>query len=56
MKISDKVVPGVYSDSTLIYAPEIKFHALRFVIDKNFRTNIPNLFVAGDGVGISRVL
>jgi uncharacterized FAD-dependent dehydrogenase len=50
----DKVIPGVSSDSTLLYAPEIKFYSMRFLVNKNLETNVTNLFVAGDGAGISR--
>lgn len=50
----DKVIPGVNSDSTLVYAPEIKYYSMRFLVDKNLETNVPNLFVAGDGAGLSR--
>ena len=51
----DKVIPGVYSDSTLIYAPEIKFYAIKIKTDKFLRSiNLKNLFLAGDGVGVSR--
>ncbi len=52
----DKVIPGVASDSTLLYAPEIKFYAMQVEVGKNMETSIPNLFVAGDGVGVSRGL
>ncbi len=50
----DKVIPGVASDSTLLYAPEIKFPASRILVNENFETSIENLFVAGDGAGLSR--
>ena len=50
----DKVIPGVNSDSTLIYAPEIKFYSMRFIVNKNLETNVENFFVAGDGAGLSR--
>jgi hypothetical protein len=50
----DKVIPGVASDSALLYAPEIKFYAMRVEVEKNMETSIPNIFVAGDGVGVSR--
>ncbi|MBC7081531.1 MAG: NAD(P)/FAD-dependent oxidoreductase [Thermoplasmatales archaeon] len=49
-----KVIPGVAEDSTLLYAPEIKFYSMRFVVDKNMETNLKNFFVAGDGAGLSR--
>ena len=54
LEMLDKVMPGVNSDSTLLYAPEIKFYAMRIETDRSLRTNVPNLFVAGDGAGISR--
>jgi uncharacterized FAD-dependent dehydrogenase len=50
----DKVIPGVNSDSTLLYAPEIKFYSMRFIVNNSLETNIPNFFVAGDGAGLSR--
>jgi len=50
----DKVAPGVASDSTLLYAPEVKFYAMQINVDQNMETNVPNLFVAGDGAGLSR--
>ncbi|PIN67190.1 MAG: FAD-dependent oxidoreductase [Candidatus Altarchaeum sp. CG12_big_fil_rev_8_21_14_0_65_33_22] len=48
------VIPGVASDSTLIYAPEIKFYAMRVEVDKAMQTSVKNLFAAGDGAGLSR--
>jgi hypothetical protein len=50
----NKVIPGVAEDSTLLYAPEIKFHALRVNVSRNMETNIKNLFAIGDGAGVSR--
>ncbi len=50
----DRVIPGVYSNSTLLYAPEIKFYSMRIETDRSLRTTIPNMFVAGDGAGVSR--
>lgn len=50
----DAVIPGVASDSTLLYAPEIKYYAMRVDVGKSMETSIKNLFVAGDGVGVSR--
>ncbi len=50
----DNVLPGVGSDSTLLYAPEIKFYGIRVKVDVSMETNLSNLFVAGDGVGLSR--
>ena len=50
----NEVIPGVASDSTLIYAPEIKFYATKIQVDKNMETSAENLFAAGDGAGLSR--
>jgi uncharacterized FAD-dependent dehydrogenase len=52
----DHVVPGVSSNSTLIYAPEVKFSANRLNTDDNLETPLENVFVAGDGAGLSRGL
>lgn len=54
LEMLDRVMPGVSSDSTLLYAPEIKFYAMRISTDRSLRTAIPNLYVAGDGSGVSR--
>jgi len=50
----DKVVPGVAEDGTLLYAPEIKFYSMKFDVTNDMETNRSNLFVAGDGAGVSR--
>ena len=50
----DEIIPGVAADSTLLYAPEIKFYAMRMKVDKNMETSVSNLFAAGDGAGLSR--
>jgi uncharacterized FAD-dependent dehydrogenase len=50
----DDLIPGVASDPSLLYAPEIKYSAKRVLTDRGLETEIPNLFVAGDGVGVSR--
>jgi hypothetical protein len=52
-KLSE-IIPGVASDTTLLYAPEVKFYAMRAEVDNNFETSIKRLFVAGDGGGLSR--
>ena len=50
----NKVIPGVAADGTLLYAPEIKFHALRVSLSNEMETGIGNLFASGDGAGVSR--
>jgi len=54
LEMLDRVMPGLAADSTLLYAPEIKFYAMRIQTDERLRTGIPNLYVAGDGAGVSR--
>jgi uncharacterized FAD-dependent dehydrogenase len=49
----DRVIPGVAQDSTLLYAPEVKFSANHIYTNADLETNIMNLFVAGDGAGLS---
>ncbi|HII01091.1 TPA: NAD(P)/FAD-dependent oxidoreductase [Methanosarcinaceae archaeon] len=50
----DRIIPGVASDYTLLYAPEVKFYAMQLRVDRKMETNIKNLFAAGDGAGLSR--
>lgn len=50
----NKIISGLTNDDTLLYAPEIKFHGLRIITDNFLATNLKNIFVAGDGVGLSR--
>jgi len=54
LEMLDRVMPGINSDSTLLYGPEIKFYAMRIAADNHLRTRINNLYVAGDGAGVSR--
>jgi len=54
LEVLDKIIPGVASDSTLLYAPEIKFYSMELIVDPNMETSVKNLFAAGDGAGLSR--
>lgn len=47
----DEVISGVASNSTLLYAPEIKFYAGKIPVDEEMKTEIDSLYVAGDGAG-----
>lgn len=49
----NEMLPGLASDSTLLYAPEVKFFSVRPKVTKNLETEIKGLFVAGDGAGVS---
>ncbi|MBS7612324.1 NAD(P)/FAD-dependent oxidoreductase [Candidatus Bathyarchaeota archaeon] len=52
----DKLTPGVFSNHTLLYGVEVKFYSARIKLDRNLETDIKNLYVAGDGAGITRGL
>ncbi len=52
----DYVTPGIGNDHTLFYGVEAKFYSDRPEVDKNFETKIKNLYVGGDGAGITRGL
>ncbi len=54
MEKLDKIIPGVANDETLLYAPEIKFHGLKVMTDEYLATSRKNVYVAGDGAGLSR--
>jgi len=54
IKVLDKIIPGVAHPSTILYAPEIKFYDTKYATNQVLETNVPNLFVAGDGCGKSR--
>ena len=48
------ILPGLTSDNTLLYAPEIKFYDTRYPVSHDMETPIPGLFVAGDASGHCR--
>ncbi len=50
----DRVIPGLAADSTLIYAPEIKFYDTRYMVKDGMETDLPGFYVAGDASGHSR--
>lgn len=56
LKAMDEVAPGVYSRHTLLYGVEVKFYSSRIEVTRNLETQVANLFVAGDGAGITRGL
>jgi len=47
------VMPGINSDSTLLYAPEVKYRGSKIMTDGRLETSVKNLYVAGDGAGVS---
>jgi hypothetical protein len=50
----DRIIPGLNSDGTLIYAPEIKFYDTRYQVQEGMETGLPGFYVAGDASGHSR--
>lgn len=56
LEVLNEIIPGVNSDSTLLYAPEVKFYSIRLQVDSRMQTSIRNMFAAGDGAGLSRDL
>ena len=50
----DRIIPGLAADSTLIYAPEIKFYDTRYDVQDGMETKLPGFYVAGDASGHSR--
>jgi uncharacterized FAD-dependent dehydrogenase len=54
LELLARVIPGVAHPSTTIYVPEIKFYDVRYPTSRHLETDVPGLFVAGDGAGKSR--
>ncbi|HUI39666.1 MAG TPA: NAD(P)/FAD-dependent oxidoreductase [Methanothrix sp.] len=54
LEVLNRIIPGVNADSTLLYAPEIKFYARQIDVNEKLETSLPHLFAAGDGAGLSR--
>ena len=56
MEALNTVTPGIANDHTLFYGVEAKFYSDRVKVNSDFETTIKNLFVGGDGAGITRGL
>ncbi len=52
----DKIAPGTANDDTLLYGVEVKFYNMEVKLDKNLETCYKNLFVIGDGSGVTHSL
>lgn len=52
----DKIAPGLNSKNTLLYGVEVKFYSSKVKVKDNFETSIKNLYMIGDGAGITRGL
>lgn len=49
----DRVMPGINSGDTLLYAPEVKFRSSRVRTSSGMETDVKGVFVAGDASGMS---
>ncbi|MBN2095407.1 MAG: NAD(P)/FAD-dependent oxidoreductase [Candidatus Aenigmarchaeota archaeon] len=49
----NRVMPGINSGNTLLYAPEIKLRSSKIKTDGHLETCLSGLYVAGDGAGVS---
>ncbi|NWG03818.1 MAG: FAD-dependent oxidoreductase [Syntrophaceae bacterium] len=52
----DRITPGIFSRHTLLYGVEVKFYTNRLKLSPSLETKIKNLFLVGDGAGITRGL
>ena len=52
----DNVTPGIANEHTLLYGVEAKFYSARPKVREGFVCEIDNLYVAGDGAGLTRGL
>ena len=52
----DKVAPGTANDDTLLYGVEVKFYNMEVEVDNNLMTRHKDLYVIGDGSGITHSL
>jgi uncharacterized FAD-dependent dehydrogenase len=52
----DNLTPGIFSKNTLLYGVEVKFYSHRIKLTKHLESEVENLFVVGDGAGITRGL
>jgi hypothetical protein len=56
LRALEKVAPGVYSRHTLLYGVEVKFYSNRIHVSPEMESDVKDLFVIGDGAGITRGL
>jgi len=56
LEILDNLAPGIFSRHTLLYGVEVKFYSHRIRLTRHLESDIRNLFIVGDGAGITRGL
>ena len=52
----DKIAPGTANDDTLLYGVEVKFYNMEVSLDGDLETKEKNLYVIGDGSGVTHSL
>ena len=52
----DKVAPGTANDDTLLYGVEVKFYNMEVEVDDHLESDLPGLYIIGDGSGITHSL
>ena len=52
----DKIAPGTANDDTLLYGVEVKFYNMEVSVNKNLESCHKNLYIIGDGSGITHSL
>ena len=52
----DKVAPGTANDDTLLYGVEVKFYNMEVEVNEHLECCYPDLYVIGDGSGITHSL
>ncbi|MFH1148832.1 MAG: FAD-dependent oxidoreductase [Pseudomonadota bacterium] len=56
LQAMENIAPGVYSRHTLLYGVEVKFYSHRIQLNYELESEANNLFIAGDGSGLTRGL
>lgn len=52
----DKIAPGTANDDTLLYGVEVKFYNMEVEVDEHLESKYKNLFIIGDGSGVTHSL
>ena len=52
----DKVAPGTANEDTLLYGVEVKFYNMEVEVNEHLETCYPDLYIIGDGSGITHSL
>ena len=52
----DNIAPGTANDDTLLYGVEVKFYNMTVAVNEHLESNYKNLYIIGDGSGITHSL